>query len=451
MKHLLLSAVLCLVSGVGAGEPAPPGDRPHRLPEDWRLDVPGRPHRIEPERLAPPFATAAAANPPRLVPRPPAAALAAPPGFRVTEFTRKVQGPRVLKLAPNGDVFVTETFAGRIKLLRPSADGRRAAAVQVYAEGLTGPSGMAFYPPGPDPHWLYVAETNRIVRYPYRVGALRADADPEVIVPQLYPGSPGGHSARDLAFTPDGRRLFVSVGSRSNLADGMPAKTAAEVVAWEAMHGRGAAWGDETNRADVLVFDNGDPGGKVYATGLRNCVGLTIQPGSGDLWCTVNERDLLGDDLVPDYSTRVAEGSFYGWPWYYLGDHEDPRLRGLRPDLQHAVSVPDVPYQAHSAALNLVFYTATTGRALFPPQYRGDGFVTMHGSWNRSVRTGHKVVRLRMRNGLPTGEYDDFLVGFIADNGSAWGRPAGIVVDADGALLVGDDAGNVVYRIAYRR
>jgi len=189
--------------------------------------------------------------------------------------------------------------------------------------------------------------------------------------------------------------------------------------------------------------------GKVFASGIRNCVSLTMQPKTNSLWCTTNERDLLGDNLVPDYSTRVAQGSFFGWPWYYMGSHEDPRLKGDRPDLKAKVSVPDVPYQAHSAALGLIFYTATSGKSAFPAEYAGDGFAMLHGSWNRGLRTGHKVVRVRMNNGVPTGEYEDFLTGFIVDDGDAWGRPVSGAVLADGSLLVSDDGGNIIYRVSY--
>ena len=226
----------------------------------------------------------------------------------------------------------------------------------------------------------------------------------------------------------------------------------AEAQAWEAQHGLGAAWGPEENRADVLAFDAQKPGAaRVFATGIRNCVGLVVQPANGELWCTTNERDLLGDDLVPDYSTRVREGGFYGWPWYYFGNHEDPRLKGERPDLAGKALVPDVPFQAHSAALNLAFYEATSGAAAFPAEWRGEGFVALHGSWNRGLRTGHKVVRVLMKDGVPTGEYEDFLTGFITGEGEAWGRPVCPVVARDGALLVSDDAGNTIWRVAPAR
>jgi glucose/arabinose dehydrogenase len=178
---------------------------------------------------------------------------------------------------------------------------------------------------------------------------------------------------------------------------------------------------------------------------------LTVQPSTHALWCTTNERDALGDDLVPDYSTRVLEGHFYGWPWYYIGDHEDPRHKGERPDLAGKVSVPDVLFQSHSAALNLMFYGASAGKSAFPAQYVGDAFVAFHGSWNRSLRTGYKIVRLRMEKGEPTGEYEDFLTGFVVDNESVWGRPVGLVELSDGSLLMSEDGNNQIYRISYSK
>jgi glucose/arabinose dehydrogenase/cytochrome c2 len=415
---------------------------------DWKKDAPGRMHRIDLSALPPPFDTPSARNFPNLVAKPPNAKLSVPAGFKVDVFTRDVEAPRAMRLAPNGDIFLTETSAGRVKVMHPSADGSKAETVTVFAQGLTQPFGLQFYPVD-NPKWLYVAENNRVVRYAYKVGDSKASGIPEVVVPELTPTAGGGHFTRDIAFSPDGKRMFISAGSTSNVAENMSKKTPEQIKAWEAEHGLGAAWDKETNRADVLVFEVGsDKPGKIFASGLRNCVGLTIQPGNGKLWCTVNERDALGDDLVPDYSTTVQEGGYYGWPWYYMGNHEDPRLKGDRPDLAGKAIVPDVPYQAHSAALNLAFYTATSGASVFPKDYLGDGFAVFHGSWNRAFRTGHKVVRIIMKDGVPTGEYQDFLVGFIADDGDAWGRPVGAVVAKDGSLLISDDGGNLVYRIS---
>ena len=431
--------------------PSPPAANatPPKGEADWRKDVPGRAHRIDVTKLPPPFDTPSASNFPKLIERPANAQLQVPAGFKVDVFAGDVEGARAMKLAPNGDIFLTETRGGFVKVLRPSADGATAASVTTFAQGLNLPFGIAFYP-AKSPKWLYVAETNRVVRYAYKVGDQAAGGLPEIVVPELSPVGTGGHVTRDIAFSLDGKRMFVSVGSASNVAEAMPKKSPDEVKAWEAANGLGATWGPEEKRADVLVFEvGGGKPGRIFATGIRNCAGLTIQPANGVLWCTTNERDALGDDLVPDYSTRVLEGHFYGWPWYYMGNNEDPRLKGDRPDLAGKTTVPDVPYQAHSAALNLVFYTATTGKSAFPKEYVGDGFAVMHGSWNRAFRTGHKVVRVRMKAGVPTGEYDDFLVGFIADDGNAWARPVGAVVAGDGSLLISEDGNNTIYRVSY--
>jgi glucose/arabinose dehydrogenase/cytochrome c2 len=444
------TAMAGFAGGPPPGFAPPPAAKPQGTP-DWQNDAPGRAHRVDLAKLPPPYDTPSATNFPRLVDRPADAQLQLPPGFKAEVFASDLKGPRVIRIAPNGDIFVSETLGSRISVLKPSADGATAASVTTFAQGLFQPHGIAFYPAGDHPQWLYVAENNRVVRYAYQVGDQTARSVPEVVVPQLAPVG-GGHYTRDIAFSLDGRRMFISVGSGSNVADTMDKKPLAEAQAYDAEHGFGAAWGPEENRADVLVFDVGATSpGKVFATGIRNCVGLTVQPRSGDLWCTTNERDMLGDDLVPDYSTRVREGAFYGWPWYYMGNHEDPRLAGERPDLAGKVTNPDVPYQAHSAALGLTFYTATKGSSAFPKEYLGDGFAVLHGSWNRSFRTGHKIVRIRMKHGVPTGEYDDFLVGFITPDGNAWCRPAGITVASDGSLLMSDDGHNLIYRISYSR
>ena len=418
---------------------------------DWKKDAPGRVHKIDLAALPAPFATASARNSPKLVPRPAYAQLLVPKGFKVGMFAKDLEGPRRMLVTPSGDIFVTEMRGGEVTVLHPATDGRSSASRDVFAAGLDRPFGIAFYPNADNPTWLYVAESNRVIRFAFEKGDVKARGAPEVVVPELA-ATTGGHSTRDIVFSPDGRRMYISVGSQSNVAETMSKKTPAQVKEWEATHGLGAAWDAEEHRADVLVFDVGSRGpAKVFASGIRNCVSLTLQPKTQDLWCTTNERDLLGDDLVPDYSTRVAEGSFFGWPWYYMGSHEDPRLKGDRPDLAGKVSVPDVPYQSHSAALGLVFYTATSGKSAFPAEYVGDGFAMLHGSWNRGFRTGHKVVRVRMQNGVPTGEYDDFMTGFIIDDGDAWGRPVSGVVLNDGSLLVSDDGGNVIYRIYYEK
>ncbi len=417
---------------------------------NWRLDAPGRVHRITVASLPPPFATPSSRNSSSVVPKPASAILALPPGFQVAPFATGLAGPRKMLLAPNGDVLVTEITGGRVSVLHPTPDGRRAGNTAVYLKGLNRPFGLAFYPNAQNPQWLYVAETNRVTRYAYHVGDVKPRGAAQIVVPQLPSGV--GHSTRDIAFSPDGKLLFVSVGSGSNVAEAMSKKTPEEIKSWEAQHGLGAAWDVETDRAAVLEFDAAAPAApKLYASGIRNCVSLTVQPANGALWCTTNERDALGDDLVPDYSTRVKRGSFYGWPWYYMGSNEDPRLKGERPDLAGKVSVPDVPYQSHSAALSMTFYQASSGNSAFPPAYVGDAFVGFHGSWNRSLRTGYKLVRVRMKNGEPTGDYEDFLTGFVVDDGHVWGRPVATAELGDGSLLMSEDGGNVIYRISYTR
>jgi glucose/arabinose dehydrogenase len=421
---------------------------------DWKNDKPGRVHRIDVTKLAAPFATPSARNFPQLVERPLIARPYLPPGFAIDVFARNLLGPRRMIVASNGDVLITETQAGQISVMRPSADGSKAASVTTFVGGLRQPFGITFYPDARNPQWIYVGETHRVIRFAYKTGDQKASGKPEVVVADLPAG--GGHFSRDVVFSPDGKRMFVSVGSASNVAEGMSRKSPEEIKAWEAQHGLGAAWDGETRRAAVLVFNVGstpnpnDPG-RIFATGIRNCVSLAVQPANGALWCTTNERDGLGDDLVPDYSTRVKEGGYYGWPWYYMGKYEDPRLKGDRPDLAGKAIVPDVPVQAHSAAVNLAFYTATSGKSAFPQEYVGDAFIMFHGSWNREFRTGHKVVRARMKNGIPTGEYVDFLTGFILDDGDAWGRPVAAAVMNDGSLLMSDDGANVVYRISYSK
>ena len=432
---------------------APPPPNPNAGPPkgeaDWMKDAPGRRHRIDLAKLPVPFDTPSAAKFPRLVDKPAGAKLSVPAGFKVELFAKDLQGARTMRVASNGDIILAQTQANRISVLRPSADGSKPEKIFTFAQGLNLPFGMALVP-ADNPKWLYVAETNRVVRYAYKVGQTVASGVPEVIVPQLYPSKASGHFTRDLAFSLDGKRMYVSVGSESNVAEQIPKKTVAEAQAFEKEHALGSAWGSEENRANVLVFDAAKPGApKIFATGIRNCVALTMQPVKGELWCTTNERDMLGDDLVPDYSTRVKEGAWYGWPWYYMGNHEDPRHAGERPDLAGKVTSPDVPYQAHSAAVSMTFYTATTGASAFPKEYVGEGFAVLHGSWNRAFRTGHKVVRVLMKDGVPTGEYEDFMTGFIVNDGDAWGRPVSSVVAKDGSLLISDDGANLIYRISY--
>ena len=240
--------------------------------------------------------------------------------------------------------------------------------------------------------------------------------------------------------------MLISVGSQSNVAQSMPRRTPDAIRAWEATHGLGAPWAEEENRAAVLSFAPDGQDARTYATGLRNCVGLAVQPRTGSVWCSTNERDGLGDDLVPDYVTRVREGAFYGWPWYWLGDNEDPRLVGHRPDLRGRVTTPDVLLQPHSASLQMAFHT----HPAFPPAWQG-AYAAEHGSWNRDKRTGYKLIHIPLdAAGNPTGEYVDFLTGFVLDDRTVWGRPVGVAVTNDGALLVSEDANGTIWKITHK-
>ena len=401
---------------------------------DWQSDAPGVRRLIRVQDLPPPFATGSAHNSPRVAPRRADARPSAPEGWRVDLFAERLEQPRQIRVAPGGDVFIAETAAGRIRVLRAKAGATRAEQWWTFADGLDGPFGMAFYPPGPSPQWLYVAENNRVLRFPYREGDTSARGRSEVVVAELSPTT-GGHATRDVVFSLDGKRMFVSVGSQSNVAEGIGKKTPEQIRAWESEHGLGATWGYEERRANVLVFDPEGKGGRIFATGLRNCVGMAVHPATGDLWCSTNERDGMGDDLVPDHVTRVKEGAWYGWPWYWLGNNEDSRLKGQRPDLAGKATVPDVLIQSHSASLGMTFR-------------EGDGFAAEHGSWNRERRTGYKVIRIPTKDGVPTGEYEDFLTGFVVDQRSVWGRPVGVAVAHDGALLVTEDTNGTVWRVA---
>ena len=394
-------------------------------------EKPGLFRKITVADLPAPYATKSTENRSELVARPANASLQVPPGFRVELFATGFTQPRELRTAPNGDIFLADSKPGEIRVLHGLTKDGKAESVTLFATGLNRPFGMAFYPPGPNPQYLYVGNTNSIVRFPYRNGDLKARGPAEVVVKSLPSGDPadvngGGHWTRDVVFSRDAKKLFVAVGSHSNVddADNNPA---------------------ELHRASVLEFNPDGTGMRVFASGIRNCVGEAIQPETGDLWCSTNERDLLGDNVPPDYITHVQEGGFYGWPWYYTGAHQDPRHAGKHPELKDKVIVPDVLLQPHNASLEMLFYDGTQ----FPPEYRGQIFAAEHGSWNRDSLTGYEVIRVPVDHGKATGEYEDFLTGFVTPDGKVWGRPVGVAVASDGALLVSDDGSNSVWRITY--
>lgn len=404
---------------------------------DWQTDSPGVRRKITPADLPPPFATAFAANDPEIVDRPEGAMPKVPPGFVVDDFASGLDRPRLIRSAPNGDLFVAESMAGQIRILRAADGATKAERLQVFATHLHLPFGIAFWPPGPEPQYVYVANTDSVVRFPYSNGDLQARGPAQTVVNNIPGGSflrGGGHWTRDVVFSPDGAKMFISVGSSTNDA---------EKPAW---YWFGASKGNEEKRADVLQCNADGSGLHIFASGLRNCVGMAIDPATGELWCSSNERDGLGDNLPPDYITRVKEGGFFGWPWYYIGGNEDPNHHGERPDLKSTVIVPDVLIQAHSASLEMTFYQGSQ----FPAEYRGNAFAAEHGSWNRSRRTGYKVIRVIVHDGIPTGEYEDFMTGLVTPDGGVWARPVGVTVAHDGALIVTEDAHGTVWRIAYR-
>jgi glucose/arabinose dehydrogenase/mono/diheme cytochrome c family protein len=393
---------------------------------DFRYERPGTFHKITVNDLPQPYATKSAYKFPIPVSRPGDVWPVAPAGFKVELYAAALDNPRTLRTAPNGDIFLTETDPGRLRVFRGlTADGKPEQS-EIFVSGLKHPYGLAFYPPGPNPQWLYVGSEAEVFRFSYHNGDLKASGSPQHVAD--LPTSWFGHSTRAVEFSRDGRRMFVAVGSGSNIDD--PDTHAGE-----------------KNRADILACDPEHCVLTVYAYGIRNAGGgIAVNPQTGELWCSVNERDGLGDNLVPDYITHVQEGGFYGWPWWYMGGHQDPRHQGKHPELKDKVIVPDVLLQPHIASLELTFYQGQQ----FPAEYKGDIFASEHGSWNKSVRVGYEVIRVPLhQTGHAGGEYEDFLSGFVLPDGKVWGRPVGITVASDGSLLVSDDGSNSVWRVSY--
>lgn len=445
---------------------------------DWSQQKPGVRRKITKADLPEPNPAESVDNGPTLIVRPRDAWPIAPPGFKVelyaggdattpmqrSENRKETHGPasgtfvmpRIIHTAPNGDLFVADSQAGSIFVLRGVSPTGKAQTISTFATGLDHPFGIAFYPHGADPKWVYVGNATTVQRFPYKSGDLKAEsAKPETMVHDI-PGYAqlrgGGHWTRDVVFTADNKHMLISVGSGSNVdnPDTHPG---------------------EFHRADVLEYTPEGKFEEVYAYGIRNCVGEAINPITSKLWCSTNERDVLGNNLVPDYVTSVKEGGFYGWPWYYIGGHTDPRLpqpcaNGTGPnpqiaqplteeqaancaheDIASKVLTPDVLVQPHMASLGIAFYPET--HANFPAPYDGDGFAAEHGSWNRARRGGYEVIRIPMKHGEATGEYEDFLTGFVTKDGQVWGRPVGVAVGHEGALYVTDDGSRSVWRVSY--
>jgi len=494
MRRSLLSFLAVSVLATAASAQQQPLLTGQAAFTDWNQQAPGVRHKITVADLPEPHPDEAVNNGPKLVARPDNAWPIAPPGFKVTLYAggdfkptaasssinnqapsvpaapSLFREPRLLRTAPNGDLFLSDSHGDKLFVLRGVGPDGKAQKISTFATGLNLPFGIAFYPTA-NPQWVYVGNTDSVVRFPYKTGDLVASGPAETIIAQL-PGFAqlrgGGHWTRDIVFTSDDKML-VSVGSASNIDD---ADT----------HDR------EFHRADVLEYT---PTGKfleVYAHGIRNCVGEAINPITHQLWCSTNERDNLGNHLVPDYVTSVPEGSFFGWPWYYMGGHHDPRLpdpcaNGFGPNLQapaltadqakdckrtdisKTVRTPDVLVQPHMASLEMVFYpdwqtspinqkrVGVNGTAHsiseFPKSFWGGAFAAEHGSWNRANRAGYEVIYIPLVNGQATGEYDDFLTGFVTPEGQVWGRPVGVTVANDGSLFVTDDGSRSVWHITY--
>ena len=394
---------------------------------DFRYEHPGAIRKITLADLPAPYATTSAGNAPRVVVRPDNVWPQVLPGFVVELYATGLDNPRLTRTAPNGDIFVAESNPGDVKVFRGFTPAGKPELMATFATGMSKPYGINFYPAGPDPQYIYIGTTDAVLRFPYRNGDTKARGPAERLA--SLPGN-ANHWTRDIAFTPDGKKMLVSVGSASNVDD---TDTTAR----------------EKNRSVILEFNPDGTGMRVYAYGLRNAgSGIAFDAKTGELWCSVNERDGLGDDLVPDYITHVQAGGFYGWPWYYLGPLQDPRHKGKHPELQSKVITPDVLLQPHNASLQFAFYDAKQ----FPSEYWGDIFASQHGSWNRSVRTGYDVIRVPLhQTGHATGEYEEFLTGFVLPDGTVWGRPVGITVAKDGSLLVTDDGSNSIWRIRYTK
>jgi glucose/arabinose dehydrogenase len=375
---------------------------------------------ISPAALPTPAEDTAVGNESETAPRPEGALPRVPPGFAVSVFADGLTHARYLAVMPNGDVLVAELKAGKITVLRDEGHTGHATKRFVFADRLARPHGIEFHD-----GFVYVADTKAVWRYRWNPQDGTAGPIEQVTSDDALGRYTGGHVTRNLAFAPDGRHFYVSIGSESNIEE------------------------DPQPFATIKEFDAAGGPGRIFATGLRNPVGIRFYPGTDRLFAVVNERDGLGDGLVPDYLTSVADGGFYGWPYSYIGQHKQPGPLGNKhAELVAKAIVPDLLFQSHSAPLGLEFYEG----AQFPADYRGDAFVSLHGSWNSSVPTGYKVVRVHFKDGKPAGGYENFLTGFWIDGtnpAKVWGRPVGLATARDGSLLIADDVGQRVWRVGW--
>ena len=365
------------------------------------------------QKLPPPFETNSAGNGPDRAKPPEGFLPTVPPGFRLNIFATGFKRPRWLTVAPNGDIFLADTGAGEIVVMRDPQHTGGAQTREVFVGDMRRPFGIAFRE-----DYVYVGNMNELVRFRYDPKTSKRLGEKE----HLLDLPSGGHDTRSLAFSADGRHLFVAVGSGSNIDTG-----------------------EDPRRAAVTICDPDGKNARLYATGLRNPVGLSLQPVTGEIWTTVNERDELGDDLPPDYFTSLKDGGFYGWPYSYIGDNVDPRVKPQKPELVARAIIPDVLLGAHVAPLQFAFYTGKQ----FPESYHGGAFVAEHGSWNRATRSGYQIAFVAFKDGKPSADPVPFMTGLVPDpsKSEVYGRPVGVAVAPDGSLLVSDDGAGVIYRI----
>jgi glucose/arabinose dehydrogenase len=398
-------------------------------------------------KLPAPFETKSVRNYSKVIGWPAGKTPVAPAGFHVSLFADSLKNPRNIYIAPNGDILVSEAntemkgikklgakiigaaasqnlgkSANQITLLRDANGDGLPDTRTVFLDKLNQPYGMLIIG-----NSFYVANTDGLWQYPYKAGQTKIDGPGKMIL-SLPAGGYNNHWTRNLRANNNGTKIYISVGSGTNLAD----------------HGMEV----EKRRANILEINPDGSGERVYASGLRNPAGIDLQPGTNVLYTVVNERDELGDELVPDYLTSVKDGGFYGWPWAYFGQHEDPRLKIKRPDMVAKAITPDLALGAHTASLGIAFYNGKK----FPAKYNGGTFIGQHGSWNRSVLSGYKVTFVPFVNNLPGAKMEDFLTGFIANSEKqeVYGRPVGVAVARDGSLLVADDASNRIWRVAVK-
>lgn len=414
------AVALFVAAAIGQTPAETPKPAPPPLPKIVEVDRP-LVRSVDPKTLPAPFHTVSARRVSRVIPQPANAELRVPKGFKVNVFAEgDFVYPRWMALAPNGDVFVADSRANRIIVLRDKNKDGVADERWLWSDKLDQPFGMAFHK-----DWFYVANTDSVVRFTYKKGQTEAVGEPERIV-ELTAGGYNQHWTRNILFSPDGTKMFLSIGSETNVSEE-----------------------EDPRRAAISVYDPDGKNHHIFASGLRNPIGLAWNPKTGELWTAVNERDGMGDDLVPDFATSVKEGGFYGWPYAYIGPNEEPRRKGEAPKLVEKTIVPDVLFRSHVAALGIEFYTGT----MFPEEYRGDAFVAFHGSWNRQKLSGYKIARVKFdANGkLEGNSYEEFVSGWLPDETSneVWGRPVGLLVHVDGSLLITDDGARKIWRVSY--